>query len=181
MRIKTGLGEDNMSREQHHRDLHGRQDQIRVLFVCLGNICRSPMAEAVFRDMVSREGLADRFVIDSAGLGSWHEGEPPHVGTRRQLDRAGISYEGIRARKIRPDDFEAFDYIVAMDEDNVRQLRRLGRESSDKVAKLLEFVPEASLRDVPDPYYTGNFDQTYELVTAGCRALLDRIKAEKLA
>jgi len=156
------------------------QEKIRVLFVCLGNICRSPMAEAVFRDMVRREGLADRFVIDSAGLGGWHEGDPPHIGTRRQLDRAGISYEGIRARKIRDDDFTGFDYIVAMDEDNVRQLHRLGREAASRVMKLLDPVPDSKLRDVPDPYYTGNFDQTYELVTAGCRALLEKIKAERL-
>lgn len=157
------------------------QRPIRVLFVCLGNICRSPMAEAVFRDMVRKEGLAERIEIDSAGIGSWHIGNPPHVGTRRRLDQAGIPYDGIRARQVNEHDFTAFDYIVAMDEENMQDLRRLKRNPAASVFKLLDLVPEAKLRDVPDPYFTGNFDETYELVTAGCRALLDKIKAEAIA
>lgn len=156
------------------------QRKVRVLFVCLGNICRSPMAEAVLRDMVRKEGLEERIAIDSAGTGGWHIGDPPHVGTRRRLDREGISYEGIRARQIADRDFSDFDYIVAMDEDNMRDLRSLNRNPAAKVMKLMDLVPDHRLRDVPDPYFTGNFDETYELVTLGCRALLDKIKAEML-
>lgn len=156
------------------------RDKIQVLFVCLGNICRSPMAEAVLRDMVRKEGLEDRIEVDSAGTGDWHIGNPPHVGTLRKLDEVGISYEGIRARQVHTHDFDAFDYIVAMDDANVKDLGRLKAISDGKVMKLLDLVPDAKLKDVPDPYFTGNFDETYELVTAGCRALLDKIKAERL-
>lgn len=154
--------------------------KIRVLFVCLGNICRSPMAEAVMRDMVGKEGLDHLIEVDSAGTGDWHIGNPPHRGTRDQLDRYGISYEGIRARQIGSKDFQDFDYIIAMDDDNVRELKRIAGSGGGSVAKLLDLVPDARLRNVPDPYFTGNFDETYELVVAGCRALLEKIKSERL-
>lgn len=155
------------------------EQKVHVLFVCLGNICRSPMAEAVFRDMVRKEGLDGRIEVDSAGTGNWHIGNPPHIGTRKRLDQAGISYEGIRARQVHDHDFVTFDYIVGMDESNMEDLRRLSPEPKARVLKLLDLVPDGKGKDVPDPYFTGNFDETYELVTAGCRALLDKIKAEK--
>lgn len=150
---------------------------IRVLFVCLGNICRSPMAEAVFRDLVKKEGLEDKFTIDSAGLGDWHIGHPPHQGTREILDKYKIPYDGMVARKMKEEDLDSFDYIIAMDDDNMAGINGLKSEKPNSfIAKLTDFIPEMNVSHVPDPYYTGNFDYVYELVTKGCQALLDHIK-----
>ena len=155
-----------------------RKQRIGVLFVCLGNICRSPMAEAVFRHMVAAEGLEDRFLIDSAGTGNWHIGKPPHHGTRGILDEYGISYEGLKARQVSAEDFSEFDYIVAMDVQNEKDLRRLSQSEHAQIVKLLDLVPDMMNKEVPDPYYTGNFEEVYELVGKGCRALLERIRQE---
>ncbi|WP_178024043.1 low molecular weight protein-tyrosine-phosphatase [uncultured Paenibacillus sp.] len=152
--------------------------KVGVLFVCLGNICRSPMAEAVFRHLVSEAGISERFAIDSAGTGNWHTGNPPHHGTRRILDQYGISYEGLKARQVAQDDFAQFDYIVAMDNQNERDLKALARQTDARIVKLLDLVPESQLKEVPDPYYTGNFEEVYGLVQQGCRALLELIRRE---
>jgi protein-tyrosine phosphatase len=156
---------------------------ISVLFVCLGNICRSPMAEAVFRHQVQEQGLENVIAVDSAGTGDWHLGKPPHEGTRALLDRCGISYEGMRARQVRPSDFDEYDYIVCMDTTNERDVRQLFAcvpSDRTKVFKLTDLLPEKKIEDVPDPYYTGNFDEVYELVSEGCSRLLKRIRSERL-
>ncbi len=150
---------------------------IRVLFVCLGNICRSPMAEAVFRHLITQAGLADRIAADSAGTGAWHVGEPPHHGTRQVLRERGIDYSH-RARVVVSDDLTHFDYLVALDGENLADLCALAHSSSAKIARLLDYVPGARIRDVPDPYYTGSFDAVYDLVEQGCRGLLERIAVE---
>lgn len=147
---------------------------IRVLFVCLGNICRSPMAEAVFRDLVRKNNLSDKIEVDSAGTGNWHVGNPPHEGTRKILEQENISYEGITARQVSENDWSDFDYIIAMDDDNIAELDKL-KTSDVETAKLMDFVEDAPEENVPDPYFTGNFDYTYELVSAGCENLLNYI------
>lgn len=153
---------------------------IKVLFVCLGNICRSPMAEAVFRRKVEEAGLADRIEADSAGTGDWHTGEPPHEGTRRILKQYGIDDTGIRARQVRKDDFNRFRYIIAMDANNVKNLSHLAPANhSAEVKKLLDFVPDRLERDIPDPYYTGNFQEVYEMVNEGCDRLLAYIREKE--
>lgn len=157
---------------------------IRVLFVCLGNICRSPMAEAVMRHRIKELGLEERIEVDSAGTGDWHLCKPPHEGTRALLDRLGISYEGMRARQVLLDDYHAFDYIVCMDSNNERDVRGIFGSKSDgnaKVFKFMDLVPGKESDDVPDPYYTGNFEEVYELVKQGCDRLLARIEKERFA
>jgi protein-tyrosine phosphatase len=149
---------------------------IRILFLCLGNICRSPMAEAVFRKMVEEAGLGEQIEIDSAGLGGWHAGERPHRGTLQILTQHGIAHEWMRSRQIERDDLKKFDYIVAMDEENIAGLRRLGAEEGERVFRLLELVEDRADKNVPDPWYTGDFEETYDLVTRGCTALLQKIR-----
>lgn len=150
---------------------------VKVLFVCLGNICRSPMAEAIFRDLVQKEGLADQITVDSAGTGNWHIGKPPHEGTLKILEKYGISAEGLAARQFTKEDLENFDYIIGMDSSNLENIARIsGVKNSPKVMRLMDLTDHP--KDVPDPYYTGDFDETYELVNEGCRKLLEKIKKD---
>jgi protein-tyrosine phosphatase len=149
---------------------------VRVLFVCMGNICRSPMAEAVFRHKVAEAGLAERFEIDSAGTGGWHVGEPPHHGTLSILARHGVDPGPQRARQLAPADFARCHYVVAMDEENLSELRRFRRDPHARVSLLLDHAPGVGEREVPDPYYSGGFEHVYRLVEAGCEGLLAEIR-----
>jgi len=154
----------------------GHQKTIRVLFVCLGNICRSPMAEAVFRQLVNEAGLSGTIDVESAGTGGWHVGERPHNGTIEILKRNHIETGGKRAKKLNRSDMSEFDYIIAMDEENVDDIQSLYHR---RVPRLLEYAPNGAPLDVPDPYYTGRFDVVYELVNAGCKGLLEHIRQEE--
>lgn len=151
---------------------------IKVLFVCLGNICRSPMAEAMFREIVKRDGLTEKIYADSAGTGDWHIGQPPHRGTIEILEKNNITAAGLRARQIQTDDLDTFDYIIAMDSENRKNIENLQvRFPKAKVRVLLDFVPHIIEKNVPDPYFTGNFQEVYDLVKEGCENLLTHIKA----
>ena len=158
------------------------KEPVRVLFVCMGNICRSPLAEGVFRELVQRAGLADSIEIDSAGIGDWHVGELPDPRTRAVAERRGLKLVS-RARQVIPDDLEQFDYVVAMDEENLRGLRRLRADAGPdtQVRRLREFDREADALDVPDPYYGGDdgFERVHDMVERACAGLLEHIRSER--
>jgi protein-tyrosine phosphatase len=149
--------------------------KLNVLFVCMGNICRSPMAEAVFRDLVAQARLGDRFEITSAGTGDWHVGERPHRGTRETLRRHGIESDGLTAKHVTQAMLDRADYVVALDSENLSDLRawRIDRQ---KLSRILDYAPDVEVRDVPDPYYDGRFELVYQLVSTGSRGLLERIR-----
>jgi protein-tyrosine phosphatase len=155
-------------------------DPYRVLFVCLGNICRSPLAEGVFRHLVQEAGLDHAYEADSAGTGAWHAGEDPDPRSQAVAGKHGVSLQG-PARKVEMDDFSNFDLILAMDQDNRRNLEKLGSRAPGhaQLRLLRDFDPEAqSGAEVPDPYYGGpdGFDQAYELVRRSCEHLLHELE-----
>jgi protein-tyrosine phosphatase len=153
----------------------------RVLFVCLGNICRSPTAEGVMRQLVREAGLEESIELDSAGTGGWHVGSPPDARATAAARARGIVLDG-SARQFVTRDFDDFDLVIAMDRSNLRELRQLasGEEERAKVRLLREFDPATREEDpeVPDPYYgaPGGFDEVLDLVQAACAGLLERIR-----
>ena len=153
---------------------------IRLSFVCLGNICRSPTAEAVMRHLVRQAGLEDRIVLDSAGLGDWHVGEPRDERSRQVGARRGIPLEG-EARQFQAADFARFDHVLAMDRQNLQGLLRMAPDAAAraKVALLRSFDPASPPdAEVPDPYYGGpaGFDRVFDICEAACRGLLDHLR-----
>jgi protein-tyrosine phosphatase len=154
---------------------------MRILFVCMGNICRSPTAEGVMRRLLEDAGLTDRVEVESAGTGDWHAGEPPDERATLAAHRRGITLAGA-ARQVRPADFRRFDLLIAMDRGNLRELLALApdEDAAEKVRLLREFDPAASGDlDVPDPYYGGDrgFETVLDMVEAACRGLLDELRA----
>jgi protein-tyrosine phosphatase len=151
----------------------------RVLFVCLGNICRSPTAEAVFRHLLVREGEAGTVEVDSAGTHGYHTGEPPDPRAIEAAARRGIDMRALRARLVAAEDFARFDLVLAMDEQNFRRLRRLAPpEHQHRLRLFLEFAPALGRRDVPDPYYGGptGFEEVLDLVEAASAGLLAELR-----
>lgn len=148
---------------------------IKVLFVCLGNICRSPMAEFVLKDMVAQKGLSDRFEIDSAATEGYNEmcHAGIHLGTRKILSAYDIAYTEHYSRRIRRKDYEYFDYILAMDDSNVEDIQSvIGiMDTQNKIHRLLDYTQNP--RNIRDPWYTGNFEETYQDVVEGCQAFLE--------
>jgi protein-tyrosine phosphatase len=148
---------------------------IQIIFVCLGNICRSPMAEGVFAHLVAEAGLGDVMAVDSAGTAGYHTGERPHRGTQQVLREHGVVYDG-RARQVSAADMNPAHWVVAMDGENTADLRRQFGEHP-RLYRLLDFATQhPHVPNVPDPYYTSNFEYVYELVLDGCRGLLAHIR-----
>lgn len=147
---------------------------IKVLFVCHGNICRSPMAEYVFKDMVQRSGLSELFSIASAATSREEIGNPVHPGTKNILNSLGIRCDGKRSVQMMMRDYQEYDYIIAMDQRNITNiLRIIGEDTKHSVRKLLDYTKHSG--DIADPWYTGDFEKTYQDIREGCEALLEEI------
>lgn len=150
---------------------------IKVLFVCLGNICRSPMAEYVFKDMIKKEGTEEIY-IDSAATSSEEIGNSIHYGTRNKLKEMNIDYGNHLARQITKQDYEKFDYIIGMEEKNINDIKKIvGKDNKNKVYRLLDFSKNP--RDIADPWYTGDFDKTYDDIVEGLEAFLNYLRQKK--
>ena len=155
---------------------------VSVLFVCMGNICRSPTAEGVFRQKVAEAGLADRIQTDSAGTHAYHVGEPPDRRARSAAQRRGVSLEDLRARRVSSEDFERFDYVIAMDRDNVALLiEQSDPQHHEKIRLFLEFS-KGHEDEVPDPYYGGaaGFERVLDLVEDASAGLLQVLREKHL-
>jgi protein-tyrosine phosphatase len=158
-----------------------RQEKVSVLFVCMGNICRSPTAEGIFRKVVRDAALQDVILVDSAGTHAYHLDEPPDRRARAAAERRGFSLDDIRARRVTVEDFERFDYILAMDDDNLSMLRESApAHHQSKIRLFLEFSDSAPVLEVPDPYYggTSGFERVLDLVEEASRGLLEALRRE---
>jgi protein-tyrosine phosphatase len=155
---------------------------VRVLFVCAGNICRSPIAQGVLENVLRREGLEDLIFVDSAGTGAWYVGSPPDERAQRSASLRGLDLSSQRARRITPEDCENFDYVLTMDEDNYRAVSSLCRGSA-VVRPFLDFVADSPEREVPDPYYGGpeGFERVLDLVEKASEGLLEDIRKRHLS
>jgi protein-tyrosine phosphatase len=157
---------------------------VKILFVCLGNICRSPTAEGVLRALAAREAPELALEVDSAGTAGYHIGQPPDLRTREAAARRGYDLSTLRARIVEPGDFERFDLILAMDHDNLEVLRhRAPRHARERLRLLLEFAPDGAPEEVPDPYYGGpnGFEEVLDLVEAATRGLLAHLRRQPRA
>jgi len=156
---------------------------VNVLFVCLGNICRSPTAEGVFRHLVEAEGLSDSIIIDSAGTGAWHVGSPPDSRAQQAAKQRGIDLSSQRARKAISADFERFDYVIGMDSQNRSDLSAMcPRGFEQRLHLFLDFAPHVGKIEVPDPYYGGDggFDRVLDMIEQASQGLLDDIRTKHL-
>lgn len=147
---------------------------IKILFVCHGNICRSPMAEFVLKNMVKEKGIESHFYIASAATSTEEIGSPVYFGTRNKLKEYGIATDGKYAVQLKKSDYKKYDYLLGMDQRNIVNMKKiLGGDPEGKIKRLLEYTKNA--RDIKDPWYTGDFDETYQDVYEGCKELLDYI------
>ena len=144
---------------------------IKIMFVCLGNICRSPMAEFILKDMVKKQGLEKEFYIKSSATSREEIGNNIHYGTRDKLIQKGIPFEKRKAVRLTPDDYKKYDYIIGMENSNILNIKRIvGEDKENKIYRLLDF--SSSPRDIADPWYTGNFEITFNDIIEGCTSFL---------
>ena len=149
----------------------------KILFVCLGNICRSPMAEYIFKDIVAKNGKEDNFYISSAATSTEEIGNDMHYGTKEKLLEHNIPFQKHTAKQLKKEDYNKYDYIIGMETSNIVRIKAIvGKDTANKIYKLLDFTNEK--KDIADPWYTGNFTKTYEEVLKGCQALYNYLTKE---
>jgi len=156
---------------------------VRILFVCSGNICRSPIAQGVFENVLRREGLEDKIFVDSAGTHAfYHDGEPPDPRAQRSAEARGLHIGGQRARMIKAEDCQTFDYVLVADEGNLQTVRGLCRNNPDKVQLFLDYAPHLPEREIPDPYYgnSNGFEHAMDLIEEASEGLFADIRARHL-
>lgn len=147
---------------------------IKILFICHGNICRSPMAEFIFKDLINKKGIADRFYVASAATSYEEIGNPVYPPARRKLGEHGINPVGKVAIHMNREDYDAYDYLIGMEQMNIRNMYRIvGSDPQNKICRLLDYSRHP--RDISDPWYTGDFDRAYEDILEGCEALLQHL------
>jgi len=152
---------------------------IKVMFVCHGNICRSPMAEFILKDIIKKRGLEDKFVISSSATSTEEIGNPVHPGTRKKLSSFNINTSGKKAVQITKSDYEKYDYIFLMDNNNIRNIKRIiDSDPDNKICRFLDITNNP--RDIADPWYTGNFDETYNDILEGCTAFIKKLESENI-
>ena len=148
----------------------------KVLFVCMGNICRSPTAEGSFRSIVSKQELSDCFEIDSAGTHAYHIGNSPDSRSQKTARKYGVDLSNLRARQVHESDFYYYDHIIAMDMDNIQILKSIRpTDSQSQIKLLLDYLPNSGFESVPDPYFEGKFDEVFEMVYAACASFLENL------
>ena len=155
---------------------------VNVLFVCLGNICRSPMAQGVFEELLRHEGLEGEVFVDSAGTGAWHIGAPPDARAQKSARKRGLDLSVQQARRVTPEDCQRFEYVIAMDRDNYEFISELCGESGAEVRLFMEYAPDSPQQEVPDPYFGGpdGFENVLGLVEDAARGLLDDVRKRHL-
>lgn len=157
-------------------------EPVRVLFVCMGNICRSPTAHAIFLKRIEEAGLEDRIVVDSCGTGGWHIGDPPDPRATEAGARRGYDLSPLRARLLRPGDMDAFDYVLVMDRDNLERSSNLNPGGRTRPELFLTYASDSPVDEVPDPYYGDGdgFERVLDLIESACDGLLDHIREHRL-
>lgn len=147
---------------------------IKILFVCHGNICRSPMAEFIFKDMTEKAGVSELFYVESRATSTEELGNPVYPPAKAELSRHGISCEGKRSRQMSRQDYEDFDYIFVMDDRNLKNIRyNIGEDDKNKIHKLLDYCGIGG--DVPDPWYHGNYDAVYNSISSACETIIKKL------
>lgn len=151
--------------------------QLRILFICLGNICRSPMAEYLLRDMLQKEGLAEQILVASAGTSGWHDGEGMHCGTAEILEQLQIESDNFISQSVPSNALQDYDYLVVMDDDNLQQIEKRFGKHPQKIFKLTDLCPDIGHNHVPDPYHTRRFGQTRDIISGCLKKWLPEIKS----
>lgn len=179
---KSGMNPKTLQNTRKNEDIRSNKNMIKVLFVCHGNICRSPMAEFILKNMVAESGLSDQFEIASAATSTeeiWNGvGNPVYPPAQKELARHGISCEGKRAVQLKREDYDSYDYLIGMDDANIRSMEKITGHKGGKIYKLLQFADSDA--SVIDPWYSGRFDDTYRDVVTGCEAFLEYLRQQEI-